>query len=107
MTHCCHKSSPDNKTQQFKYYLAASIALVTFLVYFSSLQNDFVNYDDNIYVYENPYIRSFDLAMFNESRELPVALGTGMNRSAYFVLRISGAACGIKLAKRPALSAQG
>jgi len=55
---------PPHKTQQFKYYLAASIALVTFLVYFSSLQNDFVNYDDNIYVYENPYIRSFDLAMF-------------------------------------------
>ena len=48
-----------------------------------------------------------DPSLFNESRELPAALGTGMNRSDYFVLRISGAACGIKLAKRPALLAQG
>jgi hypothetical protein len=50
--------------KNFKYYLAGSIALITFLVYLTALRNDFVNWDDDIYVYENPYIRSLNPAFF-------------------------------------------
>jgi tetratricopeptide (TPR) repeat protein len=47
-----------------KYYLAAVVSLLTFLVYLKSLQNEFVNWDDPAYVVHNPYIRSFDLPFF-------------------------------------------
>jgi hypothetical protein len=36
------------------------ISLITILVYLPALQNDFVNWDDDDYVYENPYIKSLD-----------------------------------------------
>ncbi len=42
-------------------YLAVSIALITFIAYLSSLQNDFINWDDDLYVINNVHIRSFDL----------------------------------------------
>jgi protein O-mannosyl-transferase len=42
------------------YYLAASIALAAFIVYLPALRNEFVNWDDDIYVYDNPHIRSLD-----------------------------------------------
>lgn len=41
---------------------ALLIALVTFLVYLPALKNGFVNWDDDVYVYENLNIRSIDLA---------------------------------------------
>ena len=47
-----------------KYYIAGSVSLITFAVYLVSLQNDFVQWDDDAYVYENPNIRSFDLRFF-------------------------------------------
>lgn len=37
------------------------ISFITLLVYLPALQNDFVNWDDNEYVYANPHIRSLDL----------------------------------------------
>jgi len=49
------------RPQNVAYYLAAFVSLVTFLIYLSSLQHEFVNYDDSLYIYENPYIRSFDV----------------------------------------------
>ena len=49
------------KNQNYKYYLAASISLLTFIVYLTSLKNDFVDWDDGLYIFENPHIRSFDL----------------------------------------------
>ena len=52
------------RTRNVKYYLAASIALTTFIVYLQVLRNDFVEWDDIAYVIENPYIRSFDPAFF-------------------------------------------
>jgi len=52
------------KRQNFKYYLAGLVALITFAAYLSSLQNEFVAWDDNEYIFENPYIRSFDLSFF-------------------------------------------
>jgi hypothetical protein len=40
--------------------IGALAAIVTFLVYLPSLANDFVNWDDQMYVYLNANIRSFD-----------------------------------------------
>ena len=46
-----------------KIYLAsAALAVIAFLVYLPSLGNGFVNWDDQTYVINNPYIRSLDLA---------------------------------------------
>jgi Tfp pilus assembly protein PilF len=46
------------------YHIAFAVSLLTFLVYLPSLQNDFVDWDDNIYVYLNPYIQSLDTSFF-------------------------------------------
>ncbi len=46
------------------YYLAVSAAVVTFLVYISSLQNTFVSFDDTLYVINNTHIRTFNMAFF-------------------------------------------
>lgn len=45
--------------QKIKYYVAAVVAVLTFLVYWPSLGNGFVQWDDDLYVYENVHIRSF------------------------------------------------
>jgi tetratricopeptide (TPR) repeat protein len=37
-------------------FFLAAILLISFLVYLPSLQNGFVNWDDDINIYENPYI---------------------------------------------------
>ncbi len=37
---------------------------MAFAVYLPALQNDFLNWDDNIYVVENPFIRSFNANLF-------------------------------------------
>ena len=42
------------------YRLAALLALITLVVYLPTLGNDFVNLDDEIYVYGNAQIRSLD-----------------------------------------------
>jgi hypothetical protein len=47
-------------TQNTKYHLAASLALLTFIVYLPALRNEFVNWDDGPYVFANPHIRSMD-----------------------------------------------
>ena len=44
--------------------VAILIALATVLVYLPARQNDFVNWDDNQYVYENSNIQSIDFAFF-------------------------------------------
>ena len=44
-----------------RYYLATSIALITFVVYLAALGNEFVSWDDGTYVYANSHIRSFNL----------------------------------------------
>jgi len=49
-------------SKNLKYYLAGSVAIVTFAVYLASLRNDFVNWDDPTYITENPYIRSLNPA---------------------------------------------
>jgi len=50
-----------------KYLLAILIALVTFLVYLPSLQNGFVSWDDGGYIYENSFIRSFDMQLLKSA----------------------------------------
>lgn len=47
--------------KNFKYYYAAAVALITFLVYLKAIQNDFVTWDDDVYVFQNPHILSLDL----------------------------------------------
>ncbi|MDO8446224.1 MAG: tetratricopeptide repeat protein [Deltaproteobacteria bacterium] len=50
-------------SSRLKFLIASLfVALITFVVYLSSLQNGFVNWDDHKYVYENPNIRSIDPA---------------------------------------------
>lgn len=43
------------------YFIAFIIALLTFIVYLPALQNGFVNWDDDVYVYKNSNIQSLDL----------------------------------------------
>jgi tetratricopeptide (TPR) repeat protein len=50
------------RTWNFKYYLAGSVALIAGAVYLTSLQNAFVNWDDGDYVVNNPYIRTLNAA---------------------------------------------
>lgn len=46
-------------------YMSLFPAIITFLVYLPALQNGFVNWDDNLYVYENVNIRSIDSHFFS------------------------------------------
>jgi protein O-mannosyl-transferase len=49
---------------KMKYYLTAAVALLTFLIYLPALRNDFVYWDDNLYVFENPNIQALDANFF-------------------------------------------
>ncbi len=46
-----------------KYRVGLIAALAAFLVYLPSLGNGFLNWDDGEYVYDNPFIRSFDTGL--------------------------------------------
>ena len=50
------------KKRNLIYYVAGTVALITFTLYLSSLGNEFVNWDDNEYVLDNPNIRSLNLS---------------------------------------------
>ena len=47
-------------TERAKYCLAGSASLLTFIVYLTSLRNEFLLWDDDVYVTDNTFIRSFD-----------------------------------------------
>lgn len=49
------------RTQNHSYYLAASISLITFVVYLSALHHEFVKWDDAQYVVENYHIRTINI----------------------------------------------
>ena len=49
------------KKQNFNYYAAGAVSLMTFLVYLPSLGNEFVNWDDTDLVLNNTHIRSIDI----------------------------------------------
>src|SRR4030065_2443837 len=42
-------------------------SFVTLMVYLPALQNGFVNFDDNVYVYENTLIRTLDWEFIRDS----------------------------------------
>jgi tetratricopeptide (TPR) repeat protein len=48
------------RTRTAAYAIAVLAALLTFLVYLKALNNDFLNWDDDLYIFENPHITSFD-----------------------------------------------
>lgn len=50
------------RPQNYRYYLAAFVSLITFVVYLSSLHHEFVEWDDAQYVVENLHIRSINIA---------------------------------------------
>jgi tetratricopeptide (TPR) repeat protein len=50
-----------HETLPSRYYLATSVAFITFVVYLAALRNGFVSWDDSTYVYTNSHIRSFNL----------------------------------------------
>ena len=55
------EEKPVQEQDHFKYRLAGSVSLVTFMVYLAALPNEFVFWDDGWYIFDNPHIRSFDL----------------------------------------------
>jgi tetratricopeptide (TPR) repeat protein len=55
---------PVHRTTLSKYFVAGFVSLLTFLVYLSSLHNEFVMWDDNLYVYENPHLHPVNAAFF-------------------------------------------
>jgi protein O-mannosyl-transferase len=50
-----------NKMLNVKYYIASGVALAAIFIYLPALQNEFVAWDDNIYVFANPYISSLNM----------------------------------------------
>jgi tetratricopeptide (TPR) repeat protein len=62
------RNGPASKTDsRTLIIIAASVAIVTFIVFLPTVQNDFINWDDDSYVYQNPHIRSFDLSLLKWS----------------------------------------
>ena len=65
---CCRRGSDHHGLKglavrkNLKYYLAGSIALITFLVYLGALHNTFA-WDDKAYVLGNPHIRQLDVTL--------------------------------------------
>ena len=56
---------------KFKYPITPivstiAVGLITFLVFLPSLNNDFVNWDDPVYVLNNMHIQNFDFGVFIE-----------------------------------------
>lgn len=48
------------RTLLLKVILAGAVSIITGSVYLSALRNEFVYWDDSVYVLDNPYIRSLD-----------------------------------------------
>ncbi len=57
--------NPSSRTSRDRTYLyAVCVALLTLAAYLASTRNDFVNWDDDKYIYQNHFIRSFDPEFF-------------------------------------------
>jgi protein O-mannosyl-transferase len=50
------RGSKDHRPRFLILYLCVGLALVTSVVFLPALRNNFVNFDDNTYVYENPKV---------------------------------------------------
>jgi protein O-mannosyl-transferase len=55
------------RSQRYKYYLAGLVSFLTFIIYLTALRNGFVEFDDNLYIYDNPHIRTLNLTFFQWS----------------------------------------
>ena len=55
------------RKHDFKYLVLISFSLITFIVYLSTLRNEFIEWDDRDYVFKNPFIRSFNSAFFRRA----------------------------------------
>jgi len=66
------KRLPSFSTQQ-NWLTIAIIAVFTFIVLSPILNNHFTNWDDNLYVLENPLIRSLDLSTISDIFSMPSA----------------------------------
>ena len=69
--HVPHRPSAKGDSPSFetdgptsRFLLAAAVALVTFAMYLPSLGNDFVNWDDGMYVVYNFHVHSIDARLF-------------------------------------------
>ena len=56
-----------NKVLKTKSLIASLVGVVTFIVFLPALRNEFINWDDNEYVYENPFIRSLDARLLKSA----------------------------------------
>lgn len=70
----CEKGEPikgaKNSFLDYKaavYFIPILVSTITLLVYLPALRNGFVNSDDNLYVYENPFIRYIDIGFLRWS----------------------------------------
>jgi tetratricopeptide (TPR) repeat protein len=52
------------KRKNTRYLLAAVVSLVTAVVYLPALRNDFVIWDDDLFIVDNPFIRSLSREFF-------------------------------------------
>src|SRR5215471_1302417 len=50
------RGSKDHRPRFLILYLCVGLALVTSVAFLPALRNNFVNFDDNTYVYENPKV---------------------------------------------------
>src|SRR5512135_1394520 len=61
-----HMTRTGKRLQGKASYLGAFVvAVLTFLVYIPTLQNSFVNWDDDLYLYANYHLRSIDKQFFS------------------------------------------
>src|ERR1700690_1021853 len=52
------------KKRRASFLLAGALAMITLALYLPSLKNGFTGWDDEVWVLDNPYIRSLDIAFF-------------------------------------------
>ena len=50
-----------------KALIASSVAIVTFIVFLPALQNEFINWDDETYVYQNLFVRAIDMRLLKSA----------------------------------------
>ena len=56
-----------NRSSRTKALIAISVAIVTFTVFLPALRNEFINWDDDDYVYENRFVRSLDIRLLKSA----------------------------------------
>lgn len=67
------QKSTSKPTIQSLWICTGVVMLLTFVAFFPSLQNGFVNYDDTVYVYQNPHIQSFSAENLQKMWTKPMA----------------------------------